>query len=283
MTPKSGKTPDTGKKLNTGKTATAAKAPKAGKSPRAALAPGTQPTAVEFLARLQVRQSDVEQAKYQRYFKTGQGDYAEGDFFLGVRMGEVFTLGKEFAAMPPKEIEELLEQDIHEARAGAVKIMALQMQKKKTTEDRRRELYELYLRRHDRINNWDLVDLGAGRVVGGWLMDKPRDPLYHLARSEDMWERRTAIVATSAFIREGQLDDTFAIAEILLHDTEDLINKAVCGWVRDAGRSSRERLLAFLDEHAATMPRTALRYAIEHLGKEQRAYYLRLRDSVSPT
>ena len=126
------------------------------------------------------------------------------------------------------------------------------------------------------------MDLGAGNVVGGWLMDKPRDPLYQLAHSENMWERRTAIVATSAFIREGQLDDTFAIAEILLHDDEDLIHKAVGGWVRDAGRSSRERLLAFLDEHAATMPRTALRYAIEHLGKEQRAYYLTLKDRVSP-
>src|SRR4051812_3594680 len=107
---------------------------------------GTQPTAVEFLSRLHARQSDVEQVKYQRYFKTGKGDYAEGDLFLGVRMGEVFTLGKEFAAMPPEEIEQLLEEDIHEARAGAVKIMALQAQKKKTTEDRRRELYELYLR-----------------------------------------------------------------------------------------------------------------------------------------
>ncbi|MDR6987881.1 3-methyladenine DNA glycosylase AlkD [Paenarthrobacter nitroguajacolicus] len=274
MTPKVGKTPKAGK------------TPKVGKAPKnrkpAAPAPGTQPTAVAFLERLKIRQSDIEQAKYQRYFKTGKGDYAEGDFFMGVRMGEVFTLSKEFAAMSMEDIEKLLEQDIHEARAGAVKIMSLQAQKKKTTEERRRELYELYLRRHDRINNWDLVDLGAGRVVGGWLMDKPRDPLYELARSENMWERRTAIVATSAFIREGQLDDTFAIAEILLHDKEDLIQKAVGGWVRDAGRSSRERLLAFLDEHAATMPRTALRYAIEHLGKEQRAYYLTLKDRVSP-
>lgn len=247
------------------------------------MTPETEPTAVGFLARLKTRQSDVEQAKYQRYFKTGEGDYGEGDFFMGVRMGEVFTISKEFAAMQLEEIEKLLEQDIHEARAGAVKIMALQTQKKKTTEQRRRELYELYLRRHDRINNWDLVDLGAGRVVGGWLMDKPRDPLYDLARSGNMWERRTAIVATSAFIREGQLDDTFAIAGILLQDKEDLIHKAVGGWVRDAGRSSRERLLAFLDQHAATMPRTALRYAIEHLGKEQRAHYLTLKDKVSPS
>ncbi|XAS66586.1 DNA alkylation repair protein [Micrococcaceae bacterium Sec5.7] len=164
------------------------------------------------------------------------GDYAEGDYFMGVRMGEVFTLGKEFAAMELPEIETLLEQDIHEARACAVKIMALQASGKKTPEVRCRGLYELYRRRHDRINNWDLVDLGAGRIVDGWLMDKPRDVLYQLARSADMWERRTAIVATSRFLRSGDLADTFAIAELLLGDKEDLIHKALGGWVRDAGR-----------------------------------------------
>ncbi|MBO1269122.1 DNA alkylation repair protein [Arthrobacter cavernae] len=237
------------------------------------------PTAAAFLARLDALQSDEEQAKYRRYFKTGPGDYAEGDFFMGVRMGEVFTLGKEFAAMEPPEIENLLEQDVHEARSGAVKIMALQAEHKKTTEQRRGELYGLYLRRHDRINNWDLVDLGAGRVVGGWLVDKPRDVLYELAASANMWERRTAIVATWAFLRHGQQEDTFAIAELLLNDKEDLIHKALGGWVRDAGRSNRQRLLAFLDAHAATMPRTALRYAIEHLDQEQRAHYLGLKNA----
>lgn len=207
----------------------------------------------------------------------GPGEYAEGDYFMGVRMGEVFTLGKEFAAMELPEIEVLLEQDIHEARAGAVKIMALQTSEKKTTEDRCRELCELYLRRHDRINNWDLVDLGAGRIVGGWLMDKPRDVLYELARSDNMWEPRTAIVATSWFLRTGDLDDTFAIAELLLGDSQDLIHKALGGWIRDAGRTDRRRLLDFLDAHAATMPRTALRYAIEHLDKARREHYLGLK------
>lgn len=239
--------------------------------------PSQDLSAARFLVRLEALRSDVEQAKYGRYFKTGPGDYAEGDFFLGVRMGEVFELGKEFAAMELPDVEALLEQDIHEARAGAVKIMALQAAAKKTPERRRRELYELYLRRHDRINNWDLVDLGAGRVVGGWLRDKPRDVLYALARSRNLWERRTAIVATSWFLRDGEPDDTFAIAELLLGDGEDLIHKALGGWVRDAGRSDRRRLLDFLDAHAATMPRTALRYAIEHLDKAQRQYYLDLK------
>lgn len=237
----------------------------------------TTSDAARFLARLDALRSDEEQAKYGRYFKTGPGDYAAGDFFLGVRMGEVFALGKEFAAMDLPGVEALLEQDIHEARAGAVKIMALQASAKETPEPRRRELYELYLRRHDRINNWDLVDLGAPRVVGGWLRDKPRDVLYDLARSQNVWERRTAIVATSWFLRDGELDDTYAIANLLLDGPEDLIRKAVGGWVRDAGRSDRRRLLDFLDTHAATMPRVTLRYAIEHLDKAQRQHYLDLK------
>ena len=241
--------------------------------------PSPELSAAAFLARLRELQSEAEQRKYERYFKRGPGDYAEGDFFMGVRMGHVFDLGKEFAAMELPQIEALLAEDIHEARAGAVKIMALQASGKKAGEDRRRDLYELYLRRHDRINNWDLVDLGAGRVVGGWLVDKPRDVLYRMARSANMWERRTAIVATSWFLRTGDVKDTFAIAELLLDDTEDLIHKATGGWLRDAGRSDRSRLLEFLDAHAATMPRTALRYAIEHLDKADRDHYLGLKDA----
>ncbi|MET4134121.1 DNA alkylation repair protein [Pseudarthrobacter sp. PvP090] len=242
-------------------------------------APTRPPSAARFLERLEALRSDEEQAKYRRYFKTGPGEYAEGDFFTGVRMGVVFELAKEFAGMELPDVEALLEQDIHEARAGAVKIMALQASSKKTPECRRRELFELYLRRHDRINNWDLVDLGAPRVVGGWLRDKPRDVLYDLARSPDLWERRTAIVATSWFLRDGEQDDTYAIAELLLGDSEDLIHKAVGGWLRDAGRSDRQRLLQFLDTHAPTMPRVALRYAIEHLDQAQRQDYLARRSA----
>ena len=234
------------------------------------------PDAARFLERLEALRSDEEQAKYGRYFKTGPGDYAEGDFFTGVRMGEVFGLAREFGGMDLPDLESLLHQDIHEARAGAVKIMALQAAAKKTPGCRRRELFELYLRRHDRINNWDLVDLGAPRVVGGWLRDKPRDVLYDLARSPDLWERRTAIVATSWFLRDGEQDDTYAIAELLLGDAEDLIHKAVGGWIREAGRGDGPRLLQFLDAHAPTMPRVALRYAIEHLDPAQRRHYLEL-------
>ena len=230
-------------------------------------------TAEYFIQRLYANQSDEELQKIHRYFKTDEGEYGEGDRFIGVRMGTVFQIAKEFIDMPVDEIEKLMDADIHEARAGAMSIMDKCARRKKTSAERRQELYDLYMRRHDRINNWDLVDLAASHVVGGFLFDKPRDALYDLARSANMWERRTAIVATSFFIRQGDLDDTFAIAEILIDDDEDLIHKAVGGWVRECGKKDRARHLTFLDAHAARMPRTMLRYAIEHLDKGLKEHY----------
>lgn len=227
-----------------------------------------------FVKRLKAHRSSIELKKIQRYFKSGEGKYGEGDKFIGVRMGQVFALAKEFIDMPPHEIEKLLESEIHEARAGAVSIMDWQARNKKTTQERRKELFDLYLRRHDRINNWDLVDRSAPYVVGGYLVDKPRDILYKLARSKNVWERRTAIVSTYYFVRQGDVADTFKIAEILLNDKHDLIHKATGGWLREAGKKDPERLLSFLDRHAPTMPRTALRYAIERLNKKQRTHYL---------
>ena len=195
-------------------------------------------------------------------------------------MGHVFALAKEFIEMPPSEIEKLLESPIHEVRAGGCSIMGKQATHKKTPESRRKELYDLYLKRHDRINNWDLVDLGSYKVVGSYLFDfeKPRAILYKLARSKDTWERRTAIVSTLYFIGKGDVDDAFKIAEILLKDDQDLVHKGT-GWaLRYAGDKDRQLLLNFLDKHAATMPRTALRYSIEHLDKKQRAHYLGMKN-----
>ena len=234
-------------------------------------------SAENFIERLKTYSSAEELQKLRRYFKLGQGDYGEGDSFVGVRMGQVYALAKEFIEMPPAEIEKLLESPLHEVRAGALSIMDKQARRPKTPENRRRELFELYLKRTDRINNWDLVDVAAPYVVGGYLFDKPRDILYKMARSASLWERRTAIVATFYFIRQGDIADTFQIAEVLLGDDEDLIHKAVGGWVREAGKRDHQKLLDFLDKYAATMPRTMLRYAIEHLDKKQREYYLSLK------
>lgn len=225
-------------------------------------------SASTVLARLHALQSDEELRKYARYFKSGVSE------FIGVRMGHVFDLAKEMVLLRPAEIEALMESPIHEARAAAMSIMAKQYAAKKTTPERRQELFDLYLRRHDRIDNWDLVDLAAYHVIGPHLVDRPRDVLYALARSPSQWERRTAILATFAFIRRKEFADTFAIAELLLDDPEDLVHKAT-GWmlrsIPDHGA-----LTAFLDRHAASMPRITLRNAIEKFSPEERAHYLRL-------
>ena len=235
------------------------------------------PTADAFLERLEARRSDAEREKYRRYFKTGIGERDEGDRFIGVPMGEVFAVAAELDGMSLEEVERLLESPIHEARAGALRIMSRQARHRRTTEEHRRALYDLYRRRIDRINNWDLVDLAAWDVVGGYLVDRPRDAIDELARSSNPWERRTAILATLAFIRRDELDDTYRIAEVLLPDGEDLVQKGI-GWaLREAGKRDEPRLLRFLDLHGPRMTRTALRYAVERLPDGVRARYIRTR------
>ncbi|MDQ5850692.1 MAG: DNA alkylation repair protein [Chloroflexota bacterium] len=208
------------------------------------------------------------------------GRALEADAEQGSRaipMRQIFALAKQFMAMPPGDIETLLDSPRHDVRVGAVSIMDWQARSKKLPEQRRKALFDLYIRRHDRINTWDLVDRCAPYVVGGYLANKPRAILYELARSESPMERRTAIVATYYFIRQGDVDDTFAIAEVLVYDPHDLVQKAVGGWVREAGKRNPEKLLSFLDTYAPTMPRTILRYAIEHLDPAQREHYLGLK------
>lgn len=238
-----------------------------------------KPDAKTFIERLKAHQSDEELRKIQRYFKSGKGEYGEGDKFMGVKMGQLFALAIEFSGMPVSEIEKLLDNPIHEVRAGGVSIMDKESRSKKITESRRKEFYELYMRRHDRINNWDLVDLGCLYMTGSFLFDKPRGILYKLARSKNIWERRTAILSTCYFIRQGDLADTFKIAGILVNDKEDLIHKATGWMLRFAGDKEPKQLLAFLDKYAAIMPRTLLRYSIEKLTKKQREHYMGMKNS----
>jgi 3-methyladenine DNA glycosylase AlkD len=234
-------------------------------------------SAEQFVKRLKTYQSPEELRKIQGYFKTGIGEYGEGDEFIGVRMGQIFDLAKEFIDLPLDEIEKLLESPIHEVRVGAVSVMDFQARRRKISQSELKGLFDLYLRRHDRVNNWDLVDRAAPYVIGGYLFDKPRDILSKLALSENIWERRTAIVSTFYFIRKGDLDDTFKISEILLKDEEDLIHKAVGGWLREAGKKDNQKLVDFLEKYAAIMPRVMLRYAIEHFDKERRDEYLKMK------
>lgn len=230
-------------------------------------------TAHHFIQELKKLQSDGELEKIQRYFKSGT---SKNDQFIGVKMGDVFKLAKQYVDMPLNEIEKLLESPIHEVRAGAISIMDKSSRSKKVTPQRHEELFKLYLRRHDRINNWDLVDLGSLYLVGSYLLDKPRDLLYELAASKNTWERRTAIVGTAHLIRNEALDDTFKIAEILVNDDEDLIHKAVGWMLRFAGDKDQNRLIKFLDKHAATMPRTMLRASIEKFDKNLKSHYMNI-------
>jgi len=235
-------------------------------------------TAKKFIDRLMKLQSDEELQKYQRYFKFEVGKQSKDDYFIGVKMGDVFALSKESTDMSVAEIEKLMESPIHEARAGALSIMGQCAKAKKCSEARLKELFDLYIRRHDRINNWDLVDLAAHHVVGRYLADKPRDILYRLSKSKKQWERRTAIVATAHFIlKQNQVDDTFAIAEMLVADKDDLVNEGTGWMLRTAGEVDRQRLVEFLERHAKHMPRVLLRYSIEKLDKKDRERYLRPR------
>jgi 3-methyladenine DNA glycosylase AlkD len=227
-------------------------------------------TAKEFIDALLLFQSEADIPNIQRFFR----DTDTGNKCLGVRWGTIFKLAKEFSAMDPKEISKLLDSKYYEVRMGAVCIMDYQARNKKSTDARKKELYDLYIKRHNRINNWDLVDRSAAFVVGAYLIDKPRNILYKLAKSKNVWERRTAIVSTYFFIRQGETADTFKIAEMLLNDEHDLTHKAAGSWLRFAGGKDSKALTAFLDKHAAKMPRAMLRNAIEKMDKKKREFYL---------
>lgn len=228
--------------------------------------------AATLIAALEGMASAAEREKYTRYFPPDPDAP-----FIGVRMGAVFDLAKTALDLPAAELERLLEQPTHEVRALACSIMGKSAAHRKTPGERRAELYELYLRRHDRIDQWDLVDLAARDVVGAYLVARDRSPLARLATSGFWPERRTALVASFAFLRLGELDDAYLLAETLADDPEPLVQKAL-GWVlRAAGDLDRPRLTDFVERHAATMPRLALRAAIEHYEKAERARILALR------
>lgn len=212
----------------------------------------------------------------QRFFKTGEGQYGAGDVFIGVRVPAVRRVAAKYKDLSLEELPKLLASPVHEHRLAAVIIMT--NQSKRADEQGKRELYDLYLRSTDRINNWDIVDVSCRDVVGGYLAPRSKQPLYVLARSKSIWERRIAIVSTWQFIREGELDETFKIAAMLGDDSHDLIHKAVGWMLREAGKKDETRLRKFLDQYAATMPRTMLRYSIERLPSQDRQAYMRQKE-----
>ncbi len=211
-----------------------------------------------------------------RFFKTGKGQYGEGDQFLGIRVPATREMVKRlWRETTMQDLEQCIESPWHEVRLAALLVLIQQFKHNKKHPDNQRECIDFYLRHTDHINNWDLVDLSCYELLGTWLLDKDRTILYNLARNgKTIWEQRIGIVSTMQFLRNNQMNDTYAIADILLHHTHDLIHKAV-GWLlREAGKRDEKRLIDYLNERHSTMPRTMLRYAIERLPEDIRQQFL---------
>lgn len=234
-------------------------------------------TAEDVVSEMQKYASDADAVNLQWFFKTGPGEYGEGDQFIGVRVPMIRRVCKEFRQLPLAEVEKLIESPFHEHRMAGLIILTLQYPRASTRA--KNDIFDLYMRElmGRNINNWDLVDVTCRQIVGEHLRDD-RAQLYTLAKSNNLWERRVSIISTFAYIARGDASTSIELAELLLHDHEDLMHKAV-GWtLREVGkRCDRQLLLDFLDTHAHNMPRTALRYAIEHLPVTQRQYYLSIR------
>ncbi len=242
------------------------------------------PTAAEVQQALAVAADPADAVHLRRFFKTGPGEYGEGDVFIGVRVPATRAVAKQFAGLPLSEIDVLLDSPVHEHRLAALVILNAAMAEamKPRTHDpaAQQRIVDLYLAavRRGRVNNWDLVDVSAENILGPWLSTRPREPLFQLARQDSLWERRVALLTTFAFIKSGESATTFALCERLLDDRRDLIQKAVGWMLREVGkRVDRELLLDFLDRHAAEMGRTALSYATEHLEPAVRQRYRDMR------
>jgi len=208
-----------------------------------------------------------------RFFKTGRGEYGEGDVFLGIPVPLQRRIAKKYPALRLEDLQELLSSRIHEERLVALLILISKYKNADNTD--RRAAVDFYLKNTRRVNNWDLVDISAGNILGDYLLDKERTPLSRLAGSDSLWERRIAIMATFAFIRRNEFKDTIHIAELLLKDTHDLIHKAVGWMLREIGKRDRETEEQFLRTHYRNMPRTMLRYAIERFDEKTRNAYLK--------
>ncbi len=218
--------------------------------------------------------SDPKKAEIlQRFFKTGKGQYGEGDVFVGLVVPQSRLLAKKYSDLSLSGITTLLDSKVHEERIIALFILVNRFEQ--ADEGQKKELYAFYLKHREAVNNWDLVDLSASQIVGAYLYTKEKQKLYDLAKSENLWERRTAIIATLYFIRRKQFDDTFKIATLLLSDTHDLLHKAVGWMLREVGKRDFQALDRYLKENYKKMSRTTLRYALEHYSSDKRLGYMK--------
>lgn len=208
-----------------------------------------------------------------RFFKTGKGQYGEGDRFLGVVVPNTRFVARKHREVPFEVVAELLQSEWHECRLCALLILVERF--KKSDEPMRKELYEFYLSQTARVNNWDLVDLSAPAIVGEYLLDKPREELYRLAASPLLWEQRIAVVSTITLIRNRDFIDILRLSELLLHHPHDLMQKAIGWMLREMGKRDPDLLVQFLEKWSKQMPRTMLRYSIEKFSPEERAYFMK--------
>jgi 3-methyladenine DNA glycosylase AlkD len=218
--------------------------------------------------------SNKEHAKIlQRFFKTGPGEYGEGDVFIGIKVPPLRQIAKENLDLSFDKVQELFQSEIHEERLVALMILVLRY--KKEDEKTREKIFKIYLKNTNRINNWDLVDLSAGEIVGAYLFDKEKDILFKLVKSKLLWERRISVIASFYFIKNNSFETTLKLSEQLLNDKHDLIHKAVGWMLREIGKRNMEVEEEFLRKYYKTMPRTMLRYAIEKFPEEKRLAYLK--------
>jgi 3-methyladenine DNA glycosylase AlkD len=217
--------------------------------------------------------SDSEKAKFlQGFFKTGKGQYAEGDVFLGIVVPVTRSIVKACMEISLSEISLLLDSEYHEARLAGFLLLVEKFKKEK--KNAQKAIFDFYLAHTKRANNWDLVDLSCRDIVGGYLLDRDKSLLYKLAESENLWEQRIAIVSTWTFIKYGNFDDTLQLAEKLMNHKHDLIHKATGWMLREVGKKDKDTLIDFLEIHSKNLPRTALRYSIEHFSPEERARFM---------
>jgi 3-methyladenine DNA glycosylase AlkD len=218
--------------------------------------------------------ADTERARHsQRFFRTGPGEYGEGDVFLGITVPQIRKTTKNCRQLSQEDILQFLQSRYHEERLLAALVLVERFTR--GAPQQQKTIYQLYMNYKNCINNWDLVDLSAPNIVGGFLADKDKSVLYRLAVSKKLWDRRIAIMATLAFIKQGQFDDTFAIADILLEDREDLIHKATGWMLREVGKRDQACEETYLQPRYQRMPRTMLRYAIEKFAENRRQQYLK--------
>jgi 3-methyladenine DNA glycosylase AlkD len=217
--------------------------------------------------------SDPDRAKnLSWFFKTGKGQYGEGDIFLGIPVPEQRKVAKKYVDLSLEDLQELLKSKVHEHRFTALVILISKY--RKAEESGKKAIFDFYLKNTDNVNNWDLVDLSAPRIVGDYLINRERSILYKLAKSDSLWERRISILSTFTFIDNNDFEDALNISELLLHDEHDLIHKAV-GWaLREIGKRDQNMEERFLAKHCLLMPRTMLRYAIEKFDEAKRKRYL---------